>query len=327
MRAALYVFIATMAVVLAQDCASNGCDGEDGPCCSQYGYCGSTADYCDSSKGCISGCWGSSTTGESTTSGSTTGDSTGHGGDGGNGGDNGHGGDNGSQKLFHHVITFRYRQGVTQQQVDAVTKAYLALNDKAVRDGRKYLRIVGGTTLDTEGVADRFRNGFILTFASQDDLSHFGCCEPAHQDFGNFMGQYVESQGYNVGFDFQQGGDAPWLTRDDNHTRLFHHDITFRYRPEVTQEEIDSVTQAYLALNDKAIRNGQKYINIVGGRTISTEGVKDNFRNGFILTFKSQDDMEHFGCCEKAHQDFGDFMGQYVTSDGYNVGFNFEEQF
>ena len=28
---------------------------------------------------------------------------------------------------------------------------------------------------------------------------------------------------------------------------------------------------------------------IVGGRTISTEGVEDNFRNGFILTFSNND--------------------------------------
>ncbi|PRP76421.1 hypothetical protein PROFUN_16058 [Planoprotostelium fungivorum] len=231
------------------------------------------------------------------------------------------------QKLFHHVITFRYKWGVTRAQVDSVTKAYLALNDLAVRDGRKYIRIVGGKTISTEGVKDRFRNGFILTFTSADDREHFGCCEKAHQDFGNFMGQYVESKGYNVGFDFQEEGNAPWLTRTSNSSRLFHHDITFRYKDNVTQAQIDSVTQAYLSLNDKAVRNGRKYINIVGGRTISTEGVKDNFRNGFILTFKKLDDLVHFRCCEKAHQQFGDFMGQYVTSTGYNVGFDFEEQF
>jgi len=307
MRAALlFVFAAAILVVSAQNC---GCGGDE-PCCSQYGYCGATADYCDTKNGCKEGCWGSAS------SGSSTGGSTGGGNDGGNGGKSG--------KLFHHNIMFRYRDGVTQEQIDSVTKAYLDVGNKALRNGKKYITIVGGATLDTEGVADNFRNGFILTFSNADDRDHFMCCEKAHQDFGNFMGQYVTPSDYNVGFDFQEEGTAPWLNSTNG--KLYHHVITFRYKPEVTQKEIDSVTQAYVALNDKAIRNGKKYINIVGGRTISTEGVASNFRNGFVLTFKSQDDMDHFGCCEKAHQDFGDFMGQYVT-DHYNVGFNFQEQF
>ena len=83
---------------------------------------------------------------------------------------------------------------------------------------------------------------------------------------------------------------------------------------------------------------------IVGGRTISTEGVENNFRNGFILTFHSDDgkskisflkkrkiffidlDRSYFMCCEQAHKDFGNFMGQFVTQTGYNVGFDFEEE-
>ena len=52
---------------------------------------------------------------------------------------------------------------------------------------------------------------------------------------------------------------------------------------------MDSVTKAYLAVADKSIRNGKKYMTIVGGSTVSTEGVADNFRNGFILTFQNSD--------------------------------------
>lgn len=141
------------------------------------------------------------------------------------------------------------------------------------------------------------------------------------------MGQFVESKGYNVGFNFQEEGTAPWLVRDNDHPELFHHDIMFRYKDEVTQDQVDSVTQAYLEMNDKAVRNGKKYVNIAGGRTLDTEGVADNFRNGFILTFSSYDDMEHFECCDPAHQAFGDFMGQYVVAHGYNVGFDIQEQF
>jgi hypothetical protein len=62
-----------------------------------------------------------------------------------------------------------------------------------------------------------------------------------------------------------------------------------RYRPEVTQAQIDSVTKAYYEVQDKSFRNGTKYVKIVGGRTISTEGVENNFRNGFILTFNNND--------------------------------------
>jgi hypothetical protein len=65
--------------------------------------------------------------------------------------------------------------------------------------------------------------------------------------------------------------------------------VCLRYRPEVTQAQIDSVTKAYLDVEKKAIRNGTTYVKIVGGRTIHTEGVQDNFRNGFILTFNNND--------------------------------------
>jgi hypothetical protein len=57
----------------------------------------------------------------------------------------------------------------------------------------------------------------------------------------------------------------------------------------VTQAQIDSVTNAYIDVQNKALRNGQKYVKISGGRTISTEGVASNFRNGFILTFNNAD--------------------------------------
>lgn len=30
------------------------------------------------------------------------------------------------------------------------------------------------------------------------------CCEQAHKDFGNYMGQFVTDKDYNVGFDFQE---------------------------------------------------------------------------------------------------------------------------
>jgi hypothetical protein len=115
-----------------------------------------------------------------------------------------------------------------------------------------------------------------------------------------------------------------------------------RYRSEATQAEIDSVTKAYIDVQNKALRNGKKYVKIAGGRTISTEGIATNFRNGFILTFNTAEgkllkridrenfhfdlDRSHFMCCEKADQDSGNFMGQYVTPTGYNVGYDFEEE-
>ena len=55
----------------------------------------------------------------------------------------------------------------------------------------------------------------------------------------------------------------------------------------MTQEQIDSVTKAYIDVQNKALIDGKKYVKIYGGRTISTEGIASNFRNGFILTFTS----------------------------------------
>lgn len=102
------------------------------------------------------------------------------------------------------------------------------------------------------------------------------------------------------------------------------------------------MTKAYIDVQKKALINGTEYVKITGGRTISTEGVQSNFRNGFILTFTSDQgknsieflkkdfinkiDRDYFMCCEQAHQDFGNYMGQFVTEKDYNVGFDFQEE-
>ncbi|CAF0777665.1 unnamed protein product [Adineta steineri] len=155
---------------MAQNCVVTGCQLPDSPCCSRYGFCGGTAEHCDPAHGCQSGCWPASN----------------------------------KTKLYHHCITFRYRPEVTQAQIDSVTKAYIDVGNKALINGKKYVKIAGGRTISTEGIESNFRNGFVLTFTSAADRFHFICCEKAHQDFGNFMGQYVTQTGYNVGFDFEE---------------------------------------------------------------------------------------------------------------------------
>ncbi|PRP75335.1 hypothetical protein PROFUN_05646 [Planoprotostelium fungivorum] len=295
--------------------------------------CGSSDEYCMRSKGCVSGCWDDITTvqetltEEDTSSYSTTLDSTAY--------STTSSADESTalapEGSVHRVVQYRfvssisirfiflrYNDSVGEDDIASIQKAFFRLNEKATKNGTRYVQIVGG-------VDDAFRHGFVLTFESLADHDYFMNVDPAYQQFLRYLQRFLADGDNTVSFDFQNEGYQSWLTRETS-GNLWHHDISFRYKEGVTQEEVDSVTQAYLEVGYKSIRDGRSYVNIAGGTMIGVQGMNENFRNGFILSFTSEDDMNFFECCEKAHQEFGDFMGQYVIEGPYHVGFDFKEE-
>lgn len=115
--------------------------------------------------------------------------------------------------LVRHIVLFRYKKTVTQQQKQEVIKYFLALKHLARRNGALYvISIESGKQDSGEGVSQGFEQGFIVTFKSQGDRNYYvgtpvvtnpAYYDPAHQKFKDFVGPLLDKNGSLV-FDFQK---------------------------------------------------------------------------------------------------------------------------
>ena len=79
--------------------------------------------------------------------------------------------------MIQHIVGFRYRPTVTQQQKEEVLQRFLALKQDCKRDDRTYIEcLIGGDcTGSLEGLTAGFEHAFIVTFKDRDDYGfHLG---------------------------------------------------------------------------------------------------------------------------------------------------------
>lgn len=81
----------------------------------------------------------------------------------------------GSPEEIRHVVTMRFKPGVTQEQKDEVKAAFFALQHECKRNGQPYvLSVVGGECGGSwEGLNNGFEQLFIVTFKNADDFSYY----------------------------------------------------------------------------------------------------------------------------------------------------------
>jgi len=114
-----------------------------------------------------------------------------------------------------HIVAFKYRPTVTQQQKDDVLKRFLALKEECKRDGANYVvSLVGGDcTQSLEGLTGGFEQAYVVTFKNEDDYRYYigqpfvTPFDPAHDEFKKFAVPLlsVDEQGKTDGarvFDF-----------------------------------------------------------------------------------------------------------------------------
>ncbi|MEQ8791974.1 MAG: Dabb family protein [Pirellulaceae bacterium] len=84
---------------------------------------------------------------------------------------------------FRHVVLFKFKDDVTQEQIDEVVKAFAALPKKIdVIKGFEW-----GTDASVENKAAGFTHGFILTFDDAQGRDTY-LPHPAHKEFGKLVG-------------------------------------------------------------------------------------------------------------------------------------------
>jgi hypothetical protein len=102
--------------------------------------------------------------------------------------------------VVRHLVTFRFKAGVTGAQVEEVVRRFLALKTACRRDGREYIRsIEAGRANSPEGADQGQQVGFLVTFGSEGDRNYYVGAplidpgmpqffDPAHAEFKGFVG-------------------------------------------------------------------------------------------------------------------------------------------
>jgi hypothetical protein len=93
-----------------------------------------------------------------------------------------------------HVVAFRYKPTVTQQQRAEVMRRFLALKDDCKREGKTYIAsLIGGDCAESlEGLTAGFEHAFIVSFNNRDDFEFYlgprfaSPFDTAHDDFKKF---------------------------------------------------------------------------------------------------------------------------------------------
>ncbi|MEO5666723.1 MAG: Dabb family protein [Bdellovibrionota bacterium] len=114
-----------------------------------------------------------------------------------------------------HVVLFRYENDVSPAQKEEVKKRFLALQSRALRNGKPYIvSIVTGVSNSGEGVDQDYEQGFVVRFKSEGDRNYYvgepivsdaRFIDPAHQAFKDFVGPLLKKPVSPLGvlvFDF-----------------------------------------------------------------------------------------------------------------------------
>lgn len=90
----------------------------------------------------------------------------------------------GSSKIanLRHVVAFKFKDGTTREQINAVEDAFRALKSKI----KEVESLEWGTNVSPEKHDKGFTHGFILTFKSEKDRDAY-LVHPEHKKFGQLV--------------------------------------------------------------------------------------------------------------------------------------------
>jgi hypothetical protein len=83
---------------------------------------------------------------------------------------------------YRHVVLFKFKDGTTPAQVEAVERAFLALKGKI----SVIQSVEWGTNVSPEGLSHGFTHCFFLTFKSKAELEVY-LPHPEHKKFGAML--------------------------------------------------------------------------------------------------------------------------------------------
>ncbi len=91
------------------------------------------------------------------------------------------------KKVLRHVVLFKFKDGTTAEQIEAIEDAFRALPAKIPQiRGFEW-----GTDNSPEKLSQGFTHCFLLTFASEEDRAVY-LPHPEHKAFGQKLGPYLD---------------------------------------------------------------------------------------------------------------------------------------
>jgi len=93
-----------------------------------------------------------------------------------------------SDQLLRHVVLFKFKEEVTEQQIQEVVDAFSALPDKI----GTIVDFETGTDVSVENKAAGFTHGFIVSFEDEQGRDIY-LPHPAHQEFVKLVGPRLEN--------------------------------------------------------------------------------------------------------------------------------------
>lgn len=119
----------------------------------------------------------------------------------------------------------------------------------------------------------------------------------------------------------QPRGDEHELTDRGYRPGLIRHIVLFRYRPDASEADLDSIRQRFHQLRASP-RNGEPYIlAIESGEQNSPEGLGQGYHHGFIVSFASEGDRNYYvgeplisdpDLYDPLHHAFKNFISPYL---------------
>ncbi len=91
------------------------------------------------------------------------------------------------EKILHHVVLFKFKEGTTPQRIKEIEGAFRALPSKI----NLIKSFEWGTNVSPENLAQGYTHCFLLTFTSDQDRDAY-LVAPAHKDFGKMLGDSLE---------------------------------------------------------------------------------------------------------------------------------------
>jgi hypothetical protein len=116
------------------------------------------------------------------------------------------------------------------------------------------------------------------------------------------------------------------ITKEDYHTGVVRHFVSFKFDHKVTPSEKKEVVKKFLALKEECLRNNMPYItSIETGKANSPEGVDQGMEIGFLVSFKSEGDRNYYvgsplipvkyiNLYDHAHEKFKNFIGPLLAT-------------
>ncbi len=86
------------------------------------------------------------------------------------------------RKVLRHIVLYKFKDSVKPEQVQEVIDAFNALPTKI----NTIIGYEHGTNVSHEGKSDGLTHCFLVTFASEKDLSDY-IAHPAHQEYVNVV--------------------------------------------------------------------------------------------------------------------------------------------